>query len=180
MNILNRASGSKKKARAVRRKFEDFKGLSITSLLDILTIILVFLIKNVSTEAAIIAEEKGMTYPSTITNDELMKKSGVTPVKLFLDKVVLGNESLEFGTPQELYSDPQKRENIYNYLTLEANTIIKAGNEPCLVVQADEYLPCDYVSEIVKVGTSAGFTNIYFATLEDAEWLSAYAANLAR
>lgn len=180
MNILNRKRGSNKKARAVRRKFDDVKGLSITSLMDVLTIILVFLIKNVSTEATTIAAEKGMTFPSTITNDELMKKAGTVPIKLFLDKILVGNESLPFGTPQELYTDNQKRANIFEYLEMEATTIINSGNEPCLVVQADEFLPCDYISEIVKVSTSAGFTNIYFATLEDAEWLNAYAANAAR
>ena len=177
MNILSKSSGSGKKTRAVRTKFEEAKQLSITSLLDALTIILCFLIKNVSTEAVNVSEVQGMQYPSTITNDELMKKAGTTPIKMYLDRITVGVESSEFGTPQELKADAQKRANILNYLQLEAADIVSLGNEPCLVVQADEYLPCDYVSEIVSIGTSAGYTNIYFATLADPEWLAAYSSN---
>lgn len=177
MKILSKSSGSDKKTRAVRTKFDEAKQLSITSLLDALTIILCFLIKNVSTEAVSVSEAPGMKYPSTITNNELMKKAGTTPIKMYLDRIEVGVESSGFGTPQELKSDSEKRSNILNYLQYEAEDIIKQGNEPCLVVQADEYLPCDYVSEIVSIGTSAGYTNIYFATLADPEWLAAYSSN---
>jgi len=174
MKILSKSSGSDKKTRAVRTKFDEAKQLSITSLLDALTIILCFLIKNVSTEAVSVSEVQGMKYPSTITNDELMKKAGTTPIKMYLDKIELGSESLEFGTPQELFSNNEKRANILNYLTLEATDIVKQGSEPCLIVQADEFMPCEYISEIVSIGTSAGYTNIYFATLSDPEWLNSY------
>jgi biopolymer transport protein ExbD len=58
-------SKTNKGRRQVRRKVQDSKQLSITSLLDVLTIILVFLIKNVSMEAVKISELADMIYPTT-------------------------------------------------------------------------------------------------------------------
>ncbi len=58
MQILDKIKTSDKSERKVRRKFGEAKGLSITSLLDELTIILVFLVKNVSTEAVKISAEQ--------------------------------------------------------------------------------------------------------------------------
>ncbi|MDZ4120848.1 MAG: hypothetical protein U1C33_00395, partial [Candidatus Cloacimonadaceae bacterium] len=51
--------------RKTRKNFEEAKQLSITSLLDILTIILVFLIKNVSMEAAALSAPDDMRFPTT-------------------------------------------------------------------------------------------------------------------
>ena len=53
-------------------------------------------------------------------------------------------------------------------------------SDACLIVQADADLPCGYVTQIVSVGTSVGYGNIYFATLEEADWLQSYrtASNL--
>jgi biopolymer transport protein ExbD len=57
--------------RKVRRKFTDAAFLSITSLLDILTIILVFLVKNVSMEAQRMTVPENMSLPTTITNQDV-------------------------------------------------------------------------------------------------------------
>lgn len=168
-------NGSDTQSRRVRRKIEDVKQLSITSLLDVLTIILVFLIKNVSTEAVKISSEAGMNYPTTITNEKLLEKAGTTPVKIFSDRVIVGTEGLSFGSPKDLLENSQKRNDIKRYLELEASEIFKVeGQEACLIVQADSYIPCDYVTEVVRIGTAAGFTYIYFATLEDVDWLNSY------
>jgi hypothetical protein len=57
--------------------------------LDVLTIILVFLIKNVSMEAVKVSELPDMTYPTTITVEKLAEKAEVTPVKMYLIKFCL-------------------------------------------------------------------------------------------
>ena len=44
MQILDKLKSSNKSECRVRKKFEEAKGLSITSLMDVLTIILVFLV----------------------------------------------------------------------------------------------------------------------------------------
>jgi len=166
---------SDKPAPKPRRKLNPERNLSITSLLDVLTIILVFLIKNVSTEAVKVSAEAGINYPSTITNDEMLEQAGVTPIKIFPDRVVVGTDALDFGTPADLMNNAEKRTQISDYLKLEAKDIYSSeSTEACLIVQADNSIPCAYITEVVRIGTNAGYTYIYFATLEDADWLKKY------
>jgi len=180
MQLLDKIKTSDKSERKVRRKFEDAKGLSITSLLDELTIILVFLVKNISTEVVKISAEPKITYPHTITNDKLLEKAGTTPIKIFPDRVVVGAEALEYGSPAELVTDAKKRQDLFTYLKMEADDIIQHQKaETCLLVQADYSIPCDYITEIVRIATAARYSYIYFATLEDADWLKKYSAGLA-
>ena len=69
MRRFNSNVRRQKGRRVVRKKDEDINGLSITSLLDVLTILLVFLMKNVSMEAVKINELPDMKYPTTMTTE---------------------------------------------------------------------------------------------------------------
>jgi biopolymer transport protein ExbD len=181
MHITDKLSSSNKSARRVRRKFEEAKSLSITSLLDELTIILGFLVKNISTEAVKISSDPAIQYPTTITNDELLAKGVATPIKIFPDRIVVGTEALEYGSPADLLENPKKRQDLITYLSAEVNSILQQKDaETCLLVQADYSIPCDYITEIVRAGTAAGYSYIYFATLEDADWLQKYNLSLAQ
>ena len=167
--------------RVVRKKDELQKGLSITSLLDVLTIILVFIMKNVSMEAVKISELPDMRYPTTITTDALMENPMVTPVKLYTDRVELGIDNLFLGTPQDLIENVDTRSIMQKFFRNEWKAIPEdKWEDACLIVQADSNLPCGFITEIVRVGTNTGYQNIYFATLEDADWLRSYSPAAGR
>lgn len=164
-----------------KRKAVEIQNLSITSLLDALTIILVFLIKNVSSEAARVSEERGITYPTTITNDKLLKNAAATPIKIFRDKILVGTEALEVGKPGDVVSNKEKREGLKAFLDREiADITLHVKQEPCLIVQADNDIPCAIVSEIVLIATAAGYNYVYFATIEDELWLQKYNVSSTR
>jgi len=170
-------SKTNKGRRQVRRKVQDSKQLSITSLLDVLTIILVFLIKNVSMEAVKISELPDMIYPTTMSTDKLMDNAMVTPVKLYMDRVLLGVENLTLGTPKDIVENQETRRIMEAFFLTDYDAIPEdKKKEACLVVQADAQLPCGYITQIVSVGTSVGYENIYFATLEEADWLRTYSS----
>lgn len=174
MSMLSRSSQNKKSSRRVRRKYDDVAGLSITSLLDVLTIILVFLIKNVSMEAQKVTVPDNMRFPTTITNERLIEDGGTFVVKVYPEEILLGTESLSFGSLKEIVEDETKRQQIYDFLKYEADKIWTRdkNNQPCLLIQADEGIPCQYVSELVRIGTQASFQYVYFSTLEDKEWFA--------
>jgi len=163
--------------RKVRRQFPDAAVLSITSLLDVLTIILVFLIKNVSLESQRLTVPENMLLPSTITNQELLDNGLTVLVKLYPDRVLVGVDNLKAGTLEQLVEDKATRQIIYDYMQNEANQITamntKKGTDyqPCLLIQADKSILCQYITQIVKIGAGASFANIYFSTLEDQNWL---------
>lgn len=163
-----------KQTRRVRRKFDDVAGLSITSLLDVLTIILVFLIKNVSMEAQKVTIPDNMRFPTTITNEKLIAQAGTYVVKMYPDQILLGTDGVPFGSLKDILENETKRQQIFDYLKYEADLIWKQdkNNEPCLLIQADEQIPCQYVSEMVRIGTQASYQYIYFSTLEDATWFA--------
>jgi biopolymer transport protein ExbD len=170
--------------RKVRRKFTDAAFLSITSLLDILTIILVFLVKNVSMEAQRMTVPENMSLPTTITNQELIDNGLTVIVKMYPDKILIGTDNILAGNLQQLAEDVETREVIYNYMKHEAGQIKilndKRGTryEPCLLIQADKQIPCQYITQLVKIGAGASFANIYFSTLQDENWLQATASEM--
>jgi len=104
-----------------------------------------------------------------------MENAMVTPVKLYMDRVLLGIGSQYLGTPQEMVESAEVRQVMQDFFKTEISVIPedKLG-DACLIVQADADLPCGYVTQIVSVGTSVGYANIYFATLEEADWLQSY------
>jgi biopolymer transport protein ExbD len=163
--------------RKVRRKFEDAAFLSITSLLDILTIILVFLVKNVSMESQRLTVPENMSLPTTITNQELIDNGLTVLVKMYPDKILIGTDNIEVGNLQQLVEDVKIREMIYNFMINEAGQIQVLNKqrgtryEPCLLIQADKQIPCQYITQMVKIGAGASFANIYFSTLQDENWL---------
>ena len=165
----------KKTSRAVRRKFEDIGGLSITSLLVILTIMLVFLIKNVSVDAQRVTVPENMVFPPTITNDELLDNGVTIVVKMYQDRILLGANNLNAGSLTDLVNNVPKRQMIFNYMKEEAIRIIdldkdKTKFKPCLLIQADKEIPVQYVTELIKLSAGAYYENIYFSTLEE-DWL---------
>lgn len=170
--------------RKVRRKFFETANLSVTSLLDILTIILVFLIKNVSMEAQKMTVPENMSLPTTITNQELIDNGLTVLVKIYPDRILIGTDNLKAGTLQQLVEDAETREVIYNYMQHEASQIAKLNTrkgtnyQPCLLIQADKQIPCQYITQLVKIGAGASFANIYFSTLQDQNWLQATANSL--
>lgn len=170
--------------RKVRRKFFDTASLSITSLLDILTILLVFLIKNVSMEAQRLTIPENMTLPTTITNQELIENGLTVLVKMYPHQILIGTDNINAGTLLQLVEDADTRDVIFNYMKHEAARIEllnqrKGTNyQPCLLIQADRQIPCQYITQLVKISAGASFANIYFSTLQDQNWLQASATGM--
>ncbi len=165
--------------RKIRHKFEDVPALSITSLVDVLTILLVFLIQNVSMEGQKITMPNNMRFPVTMTKPDLQNESGTTVLQVYPNRILIGELGTEFGSLQDFRSNPKKRVELLSYLRYTASETLKNKDEygnpitqTALLIQADRSIPCFYITELVKLGTSSSFDFIYFATLLDQEWLN--------
>jgi len=158
----NRGMGGKFVA---RKKGSAAKSLNITSLLDILTILLIFMIKNIAMDATQKTPPRNMQLPTTITKNKLIDSGQAVFVKIYTDKVLYGTDNIEVGTLQDFMGKPEIRQTLLNYLRLEA-TQIKQGNKiPCLLIQADKMLECRYITEFIKFSANASFANIYFSAI---------------
>lgn len=173
MRLIDTAKSSGKETRRTRRISKELAPLSITSLLDALTILLVFLIKNVSMEAQRLTVPENMVFPTTMSTEQLENNMGTTIVKVYTDRILIGMDNIYFGTPHELLQDPKKRSDLFEYLKIQSDLIEKdpEKNQACLLVQADELIPAQVITAIVEIGTGSYYKFIYFSTLKDSEWL---------
>ena len=180
MRILEKASAGGKKARVTRRIVDEVQPLSITSLLDILTIVLVFLIKNVSLDAHKLTVPDMMTFATTMTVERLEQNMGTTVIKIYPDRILVGVDNVYFGTPMELLQDPKKRTDLHDYLSRLSEVIEEdeSKGEACLLVQADDAITAQVITAIVEIGTGSYYKYVYFSTLKDSNWLENEAPQL--
>ncbi len=177
MRTIEKAGAGGKKARVTRKVSDDVAPLSITSLLDVLTIVLVFLIKNVSMEAQKLSVPENMVFPTTMTTKALEDNMGTTVIKIYPDRILVGVESAYFGTPIELLQNPQKRADLNDYLSrlseaIEKETYEGQPRDACLLVQADEAITSQVITAVVEIGTGSYYKYVYFSTLQDSNWLA--------
>jgi len=159
---VNRTSGGKFKQRARGSKTKD---LNITSLIDILTILLVFMIKNISMDSSQKNSPEGMLLPTTITTNQLIESGKAVILKIYPDRILYGSESIRVGSVQDFLNKPEIRNSLLRLLQMEAKSITAAHSKPCLLIQADKDLPCRYITEFIKFSAQASFANIYFSAI---------------
>ncbi|MDA3814100.1 MAG: biopolymer transporter ExbD [Candidatus Cloacimonetes bacterium] len=166
MNILsvkvNRAGGGKFQSRKRGNKTKD---LNITSLIDILTILLVFMIKNISMDSTQKNAPEGMLLPTVVTTNDLIESGKAVYLKIYPDKILYGTESMEVGSVQDFLNRADIRNSLLRLLQMEARAITSSNSKPCLLIQADKDLPCLYITEFIKFSAQASFANIYFSAI---------------
>lgn len=167
---------TKRGKRKTRKKFEDAKQLSITSLLDILTIMLVFLIKNVSMDAAKVTVPENMKFPYTVKSEKLAENSDTVVIKMYPDQILIGKSNAKVGTLEDLLED-SKYQKILQVLENEAQVIASRAtdNIPIMLIQADKSVKCYYISEMMRLAGESGYQYVYFSATENSAWLSEYA-----
>ncbi|MDO9577781.1 MAG: biopolymer transporter ExbD [Candidatus Cloacimonadales bacterium] len=159
-----------------RKRGNKTKDLNITSLIDILTILLVFMIKNISMDAAQKNAPEGMLLPTTITKNELVDSGQAIIVKLYADKIsnsgeimpgyiLFGKDNIIVGSTRDFITDASIRKTLLAFLQVEAQSITENASVPCLLIQADKDLECRYITEFIKFSAQSAFANIYFSTI---------------
>lgn len=159
---VNRAGGGKFQSRKRGNKTKD---LNITSLIDILTILLVFMIKNISMDSTQKNAPEGMLLPTIVTTNELIESGKAVYLKIYPDKILYGTESMEVGSVQDFLNRADIRNSLLRLLQMEARAITVGNSKPCLLIQADKDLPCLYITEFIKFSAQASFANIYFSAI---------------
>lgn len=160
---VSRTAGSSGFVR--RSRGNKMKDLNITSLIDILTILLVFMIKNISMDATQKNQPEGMLLPTTVTRNELIESGKAVFVKIYTDKILYGAENIPVGSLHDFITRQDTRLSLLRLLQMDARSIASANSQPCLLILADKELPCRYITEFIKFSAQAAFANIYFSTI---------------
>lgn len=141
------------------------KHLNITSLIDILTILLIFMLKNVSMDSSSKQNPEGMLLPTAVTKNKLINEGYVISIKIYQDKVLYGNENISVGSLDDFMTQSDIRVKLLQNLKDESELIQLNGKEPCLLIQADKNLDCRYITEFMRFSGRGKFANIYFSTI---------------
>ena len=149
-----------------RKASRETRSLNITSLLDIMTILLVFMIKNVSMDVSQRNAPQGMQLPLSVSKEELLKDTQIVSIKVYPKKVLYGSDNLKIGSPAELMTNKKLQQILVKFLKKEANAIKKNGGKPGLLIQGDKRVKCKYITSIIKMSTRASFANVYFSTIK--------------
>jgi biopolymer transport protein TolR len=158
------ATGGPRKARG---KMDKVKSLNITSLVDILTILLVFLIKNVSMDAQNITVPETMKLPTTVSHEELERSGMSVVMKVFPDMIFIGSDNISVGSPEEFMTDQSVRDNLISFMRQQSAQISQNPDlTPVLLIQADNQIRCRYITELVGLSAHTGFPSIYFSTIK--------------
>lgn len=167
----------------LRRQSED-GGLNITSMMDMMTIILVFLLKSYSTDDISVAPSKDLQVP--ISTSEKPPKLAVNVVVSQREIVVDGETVLSLTSGQDSNGnevtqvpDDEKRGQLisalYDRLLEKAETAkdlaMRTGREEFefkgeILLQCDKRLPFSVIREVMFTAGQAQFGNFRFVVIK--------------
>ncbi len=144
--------------------------LNITSMMDMFTIILIFLLFSFSSEPEMAGLDKDMQLPQSTSKTDFQDT-----IKLVLsqstlkmgDEVVaqIENDAIVGLDPKNLKSSGLFIRLSHRSETLSKETVGPEGPHPILLL-CDRRLPFKTINQITKTAALAGFPNFQFAVLE--------------
>ncbi len=123
----------------------------LTSLIDVMTILLVFLIQNFSVEGNLITPSNDLTIPksSIETRPEMMVSVQISEDMVMLDGEKLVNIS-DYADAEEYLIQP-----LFDRMVLKRSTT----STPKLMLEADRELPFNVIKRVAFTCSKAGFSD---------------------
>lgn len=155
-------------------------GLMLTSLLDMFTIILIFLIVSFEAEDYDFKLNSDITLPDSSARSVLKPAVdiAITPTALIVDKKEVGKlekgrfttEEYDSGEVKPLVEVLKKRYEVIKSATEDEETEVPEGEEAedkmIIVVQADKSLDYDTIYLVLRSSALAGFTKYRLAIMK--------------
>ncbi|MCX7726492.1 MAG: biopolymer transporter ExbD [Chitinispirillaceae bacterium] len=135
----------------------------LTSLIDVMTILLVFLIKSFSTEGNIVTPAEDLILPiSTSQNSPKVRCSVVITKKSLL---VEGMELVPITTIVK--SDSMMIPSLYKWIKVEKNKCTDSSGITELMIQCDREIEFAIVKKVMFTCSKAGFTNYTVLVMQE-------------
>ncbi len=167
-------TGTKKRLFQKKKKKESGEmSLQITSMADIFTILLVFLLKGLASDAIQIAPANATTLPAGLhsksisetslqieltKNDLLVEKEKISDLET-MRKSVLPDETIP-GLTERLLREREKQK-----LISKNNEDVKISNQ--VIVLADQTIPFSMIKPVLKTLAAQGFSEVKFAAIKE-------------
>lgn len=145
--------------------------LNITSLMDVMTILLIFLLYHFSTQDQNIRLQKEIELPRSTSEKPFKWAINVT---LGLNRLLVEDEFVCLVKDGRFVgggSDPEKILPLYNRLVAlkdleKYRQVDRDASEPVVIFHADKRLKFETVNAVMKTAAMAGYPNFRFAVLK--------------
>ncbi len=146
------------------KKEEDFQ-LPLTSMIDMFSMLVIFLIMNFSSTGEIFFISKGVKLPETKFAANLQSKPllSISGDKVFLDAKNVGSNPLSL-IEDDLTNMPQLKDALRRIKAFEQSVNPNKPFKGEVNVQADEKTQIVYIKRVMNTLISEGWTGINFAT----------------
>jgi biopolymer transport protein ExbD len=155
--------------KALQKNQQSTFGLQITSMIDMFTIILVFLLKSYAASSVDLTPSKNLILPASTSQEAAVEalKMTVTAEAIFVDdkevmKVDLRSLSSKDEVIKPLYDSlmvqAQKSKNIAS----KNDSVIFEGK---VIMQADQSLNYAYLKKVMYTAALAGYSDFKFAVI---------------
>lgn len=153
------------------RKYGEEVPFSITSMMDMMTIILVFMIKNMDAEGQLLTQAENLILP--VSTSRVQPKEVSLTVVVDANYVIVDNAKI-IPTEDVLKQEDLLVASVDSVLkerrAVEQEHALKAGlpadEAGHIVVQIDKNIPYDAMYKVMATCGFAGYTNIAFAVME--------------
>jgi biopolymer transport protein ExbD len=163
---------AKKRGRSKRTK--PFEGLIITSLIDVFVILLIFLLRNFSTEGNLTSNADNLSLPNSDSQKRLTEVS--LQVAVTSDMIIVDNEPIvptedaaKIPQTDETQVIPKLIDNLKAHYAQEME-MVKLGAlnkaEGKLVIQMDKNISFDILYKVMMTCASAGYMQMIFAVMQ--------------
>lgn len=147
-----------------RRGGEEVK-LNITSMMDMFTIILVFLIKNFSTEGAIVTPADNLTLPKSTVERKAKESLSVKVSRNTIsveDALALDNAAFEALTQQKKFMIQPLYDVLIRYADEAKKMALVSGTEFSgeITIQGDVEIPYFILTRVMYTCGQAGYPNM--------------------
>ena len=163
---------AKQRGRGSKKKQAD--GINITSMMDMFTIILLFLLKSYSADGSIMTNADNLILPNSVAKgrpSEVVLNLAVTPEMIMIDntpvvttKEVFRKSRLEFA--EDLDTPIDSLLNMHMKAEIE---LVKNGDLPAvkgmIVVQMDKTISFDVLYKVMLLCGRTGYNNMHFAVM---------------
>lgn len=156
-----------------KKKESGEMSLQITSMADIFTILLVFLLKGLASDAIQIAPANATTLPAgahSTTIPETALQVEITKADLLVEKdkiISLEDMKKEMGNGEMIPSLNQRliKERERQKLIAQSNDTVKIDNK--VIVLADQNVPFVLIKPVLKTLAAQGYSEVKFAAIRE-------------
>ena len=153
------------------RKYSEDVPFSLTSMMDMMTIILVFMIKNMDAEGQLLTQAENLILP--ISTSKVQPKEVSLTVVVDANYVIVDNEQVVPTADvlaQEDLLVTKVDEVLKDRRAIEQEHALKMGlpadEAGHIIVQIDTNIPYDAMYKVMATCGFSGYTNIAFAVMQ--------------